>query len=88
MRRNAVTLLAPRRAWPAPGAARAQSAPQPMPADRSILTAEGNGHSEAKPDFARITAVVSAKGQNLETRGAGRAGHSRERELAPAIART
>jgi uncharacterized protein YggE len=35
--------------------------------NRSILTTEGSGQAQAKPDFAHITAAVSAKAQSLDS---------------------
>lgn len=63
MRRNAVALLFLLALASVPKEARAQTQP---PSNRSVLTAEGSGQSQAKPDFARITAIVSAKAQSLD----------------------
>ena len=45
---------------------KAQSQIPPVPMTRSTLTVEGNGQAQAKPDFSRITAAVSAKGASLD----------------------
>jgi uncharacterized protein YggE len=65
MRRNALILLCLVMTTSSIGA-RAQMQPQ-QPSNRSVLTAEGSGQAQAKPDFARITATVSAKAQSLES---------------------
>jgi uncharacterized protein YggE len=49
--------------WSTETHAQAQSQ---RPSNLSILTAEGGGQAQAKPDFARITATVSAKAQSLD----------------------
>jgi uncharacterized protein YggE len=64
MRSNAMILLALAVAL-APVAASAQPARQPA-SSHAILTTEGSGQSQAKPDFARLTAAVSAKAQTLD----------------------
>jgi uncharacterized protein YggE len=65
MGRIAVILaLAAMSLWSMETHAQAQSQ---RPSNLSILTAEGSGQAQAKPDFAHITAAVSAKAQNLDS---------------------
>jgi uncharacterized protein YggE len=64
MRRPAITFVALTIAMSSMEV-RAQ-APAPQQARRPILTAEGSGQSQAKPDFARVTATVSAKAPSLD----------------------
>ena len=64
MRSNAMILLALAVAV-APVATSAQPAGQPA-SSHAILTTEGSGQSQAKPDFARLTATVAAKAQTLD----------------------
>jgi uncharacterized protein YggE len=50
----------------APIQAKAQTPSQPQSPSRSVLTAEGSGQAQAKPDYARITAMVSSRASSLE----------------------
>ncbi len=66
MRPNTVVILLIVAASLSPMAAGAQAQPRAELQNRSMLTAEGSGQSQAKPDFARVTALVSAKAQSLD----------------------
>jgi uncharacterized protein YggE len=48
------------------GDASAQSPPPTQPPGRSVLTVEGNGRAQAKPDYARLTAELLAKAPTME----------------------
>jgi uncharacterized protein YggE len=63
MRRNALALLILVATLPLIQAKAQTPAQSPS---RSVLTAEGSGEAQAKPDYARITAMVSARAQSLD----------------------
>jgi uncharacterized protein len=63
----ALSLLAAMLAAMLPGrGALAQSASSPQSSTRSLLTVEGNGRAEAKPDYARLTVELLAKAPSIE----------------------
>jgi uncharacterized protein len=63
----ALSLLAAMLAAMLPGrGALAQSASSPQSSARSLLTVEGNGQAEAKPDYARLTVELLAKAPTIE----------------------